>query len=182
MSFLCARPVSCSRHGCVLLLWMFIPVHVHGGLSVIVVHCHVLACRQGRHCSGCMLLVVVVWRKEAMSQVVTMASCLYSHVRSHIRLMCISYYDLTCGILTCPMQFCWMFHGFCKILTESGGTRYRITRHNNKNTIPVTFYAQSSRMSNSRTSPAEFQDSSGIPGGIPGESKDLTISGILLSA
>ena len=35
-------------------------------------------------------------------------------------------------------------------------------------TIPVIFHPQSDGMSNSGMSPAEVQDSSGIPGGMPG--------------
>jgi len=52
--------------------------------------------------------------------------------------------------------------------TESGQTLYGITRHNNINTIPIIFQADSARMSNSVISPPEFRDSSQIPGGIPG--------------
>jgi hypothetical protein len=51
---------------------------------------------------------------------------------------------------------------------ESGGTLSGLTRHNNKNVIPVIFRAQSSGMSNSVNSPAEFWDSSGNPVGISG--------------
>jgi len=51
---------------------------------------------------------------------------------------------------------------------EWGWTLYRITRHNNTNPIPIIFHADSAGMSNSMISPAEFQDSSQIPGGIPG--------------
>jgi len=56
------------------------------------------------------------------------------------------------------------FHFF----KESGQTLYRITRHNSKNTIPIIFHVDSTRMSNSMISPVEFWDSSQIPGGIPG--------------
>jgi len=52
--------------------------------------------------------------------------------------------------------------------TESGWTLYGITRHNNTNPIPIIFHADSTGMSNSVISPAEFQDSSWILGGIPG--------------
>jgi len=45
---------------------------------------------------------------------------------------------------------------------ESGRTLYGITRHNNINTIPIIFHADSV------ISPAEFWDSSQIPGRIPG--------------
>jgi len=38
----------------------------------------------------------------------------------------------------------------------------------NKKTIPIIFHADSTGMSNSEISPVEFQDSSQIPGGIPG--------------
>jgi len=51
---------------------------------------------------------------------------------------------------------------------ESAQTLYRITRHNNKYTIPIIFHADSAGVPNSMISPAEFQDSSQIPGGIPG--------------
>jgi len=52
--------------------------------------------------------------------------------------------------------------------TESGRTLYGITRHNNINTIPIIFHADSAGMSNSMINLAEFRDSSRIPGGIPG--------------
>jgi len=52
--------------------------------------------------------------------------------------------------------------------TESGRTLYGITRHNNINTIPIIFCADSAGMSNSMISLAEFWDSSQIPGRIPG--------------
>jgi len=49
-----------------------------------------------------------------------------------------------------------------------GRTLYGITRHNNRKTIPIIFHADSAGMSNSEISPAEFRDSSRIPGRIPG--------------
>jgi len=52
--------------------------------------------------------------------------------------------------------------------TDSGWTLYGITRHNNRKTIPILFHADSTGMSNSEISPAEFRDSSRILGGIPG--------------
>jgi len=42
--------------------------------------------------------------------------------------------------------------------TELGRTLYGITRHNNRNTIPIIFRADSAGMSNSVISPAEFRD------------------------
>jgi hypothetical protein len=66
------------------------------------------------------------------------------------------------------MEFHRTFHGFGKNFTEYGRTLYGITRHNNRNTIPVIFRSDSTGMSNSVISPAEYQDSSRIPGGIPG--------------
>ena len=61
----------------------------------------------------------------------------------------------------CSMDWSFFF-------MESGRTLYRITRHNNTNPIPIIFHADSTGMSNSVISPAEFQDSSWILGGIPG--------------
>ena len=52
--------------------------------------------------------------------------------------------------------------------TEWGRTPYGITRHDNTSTIPIIFHADSAGMSNSEISPAEFRDSSRIPGRIPG--------------
>jgi len=88
-------------------------------------------------------------------------------------------FELACEIITCMISRddlglvpwkstgCSMeFQFFC---IESGRTLYRITRHNNINTIPIIFHADSARMSNSMISPVEFRDSSWIPGGIPGE-------------
>jgi len=51
---------------------------------------------------------------------------------------------------------------------ESGRTLYGITRHNNINTIPIIFRADSAGMSNSMISLVEFWDSSRILGRIPG--------------
>jgi len=61
----------------------------------------------------------------------------------------------------CSTEFNFFF-------TDLGQTLYRITRHNNKKTIPIIFHADSTGMSNSEISPAEFWDSSWILGGIPG--------------
>jgi len=58
--------------------------------------------------------------------------------------------------------------GFQFFLMESSQTLYEITRHNNKNTIPITFHADSTGMSNSMISLVEFWDSSQILGRIPG--------------
>jgi len=65
-----------------------------------------------------------------------------------------------------PPDVPWI--SFFFFFTESGQTLYRITRHNNKNTTPIIFHADSIGMSNSVISPAKFQDSSWILGGIPG--------------
>jgi len=83
-------------------------------------------------------------------------------------------FKFTCEIITCmishddlrlvpwkstrrSMEFIFFFQ-----------TLYGITRHNNKKTIPIIFCADSAGMSNSKISPAEFWDSSWIPGRIPG--------------
>jgi hypothetical protein len=66
------------------------------------------------------------------------------------------------------MEFHWIFHGFLIFFTESGGTLYGLTRHNNKNAILIIFCAHSTGMPNSMNSPVEFWDSSGILGGISG--------------
>jgi len=81
-------------------------------------------------------------------------------------------FKFTCEIITCMIS-CddlrlvpWISLFF--FFTELGWTLYGITRHNNTNPIPIIFHADSTRMSNSMISPAEFQDSSQILGGIPG--------------
>ena len=87
-------------------------------------------------------------------------------------------FELACEIITCMIS-CddlrlvpWKSTGrsteFQFFFTELGRTLYRITRDNNINTIPIIFHADSAGMSNSVISLAEFQDSSRIPGRIPG--------------
>ena len=47
---------------------------------------------------------------------------------------------------------------FIFFFMELGQTLYGITRHNNRNTIPIIFHADSTGMSNSVISPVEFWD------------------------
>ena len=85
---LCAHPVSCSGCG---LLWV-IAIHVHVWSLVVSMggspHLWLL-CVGSCYCRLCCVIVVVVWRRAATSHVVTTASCLYSHMRSCVCLMCI---------------------------------------------------------------------------------------------
>ena len=87
-------------------------------------------------------------------------------------------FKFTCEIITCMIS-CdhlrlvpWKSTGhstdFFFFFTEWGRTLYGITRHNNTNPIPIIFHADSTGMSNSMISLAEFWDSSWILGGIPG--------------
>ena len=81
-------------------------------------------------------------------------------------------FALACEIITCMISrddlglVPWKSTGrsmeFQFFFTESGRTLYGITRHNNINTIPIIFCADS------MISPVEFWDSSQIPGRIPG--------------
>ena len=80
---------------------------------VVAVHVHLLLPSVGSsHGGGCgwwllfAVLVVVVLRKEAMSHIMTRASHLSSHVTPHM--------SIVLRIFTCPMEFCWLFHGFVK--------------------------------------------------------------------
>jgi len=87
-------------------------------------------------------------------------------------------FELACEIITCmishddlglvPWKSTGLSMEFQFFFTELGRTLYGITRHNNINTIPIIFHADSTGTSNSMISLVEFWDSSWIPGGIPG--------------
>jgi len=89
-----------------------------------------------------------------------------THMKSHANdlMQMISHDDL--GLV--PWKSTGRSTDFIFFFMDSGRTLYGITRHNNKNIIPIIFHADSAGMSNSVISPAEFRDSSRIPGGIPG--------------
>ena len=87
-------------------------------------------------------------------------------------------FKFTCKIITCiiscndlrlvPWKSTRHSMEFNFFFMDLGQTLYRITRHNNKKTIPIIFCADSAGMPNSEISLAEFWDSSRILGGIPG--------------
>jgi len=87
-------------------------------------------------------------------------------------------FKFACEIITCmisrddlrlvPWKSTRRSMEFNFFFMDLGQTLYGITRHNNRKTIPIIFHADSAGMSNSKISPAEFRDSSRIPGGIPG--------------
>ena len=67
-----------------------------------------------------------------------------------------------------------MFHGFCKIFMESGGTQYGLTRHNNKIPFQLITYILCTVQWNAGTQvgfQVEYQ----------GESKDLMICGVFFT-
>ena len=89
-----------------------------------------------------------------------------THMKSHTNdnMQMISRDDL--GLV--PWKSTGQSMDFIFFFMDLGRTLCRITRHNNKNIIPIIFRADSAGMSNSVISPAEFWDSSQILGGIPG--------------
>jgi len=102
------------------------------------------------------------WRESHVTNCDNSITHMKSHANDHMQM--ISCDDL--GLV--PWKSTRRSTDFIFFSTDLGRTLYGITRHNNKNTIPIIFHADSTGMSNSVISPVEFRDSSRIPGGIPG--------------
>jgi len=153
--------------------WLLVIVQDHGGWllvgrgsSLYVGSCgsraHISCCCHGCH-QQCCWVVLGGWLKKGMD----VTAC-------DIWIM----FKITCETITCmishddfglvPWKCTWHSMDFNYFFMESGWTLYGITRHNNKNPILIIFHADSTGMSNSVISPVEFQDSSQIPGRIPG--------------